>query len=296
MAKVSTDLESFLQENFEKQDSKWFIRESDFPNLDKHIPFRSRLALFIPSIINRLNKAKTEFTIDDLYQDLIPLLVNGKTPEKKEIIAVLENFASETPSGNWRKRRGVRQLDIFSAASKASESLPEFPESHDHDKIIESIAHFGNVAGCSIHIGKNERRHNKDLALLSVESLPLQGLPKDALRIIEQIDVVWLRDSTVVAAFEVEGTTAVYSGLGRLDELVKSVPNISIRCFIVHPKDREELVRRQFSRQSFQAVARKEKWRLIDYESLYATYDAIRREKIRISPETLDLIGSSPFS
>lgn len=53
----------------------------------------------------------------------------------------------------------------------------------------------------------------------SCQSLPLQF--DDATnRTIELIDVLWLDRNSIVAAFEIESTTSIYSGLLRMADLV----------------------------------------------------------------------------
>jgi hypothetical protein len=47
-------------------------------------------------------------------------------------------------------------------------------------------------------------------------------------RTIELIDVLWLQGDAIIAAFEVEHTTAIYSGLLRMSDLVSMQPNIKI--------------------------------------------------------------------
>jgi hypothetical protein len=43
---------------------------------------------------------------------------------------------------------------------------------------------------------------------------------------IENFDVLWLSGQSIVAAFEVEHTTAVYSGLLRMSDLLTMQPNL----------------------------------------------------------------------
>ena len=52
---------------------------------------------------------------------------------------------------------------------------------------------------------------------------------------IELIDVLWLKGNSIVAAFEVESTTAIYSGLLRMSDLLALQPNLEINLFLVAP-------------------------------------------------------------
>ena len=46
-------------------------------------------------------------------------------------------------------------------------------------------------------------------------------------RTIELIDVLWLDGNSIEAAFEIESTTSIYSGILRMSDLLAQQPNIS---------------------------------------------------------------------
>ena len=83
----------------------------------------------------------------------------------------------------------------------------------------------------------------------------LAGVPGgDAVRL---IDVLWLEVGTghVVAAFEVEHTTSIYSGIVRLLDLALGAAAEPARgLFLVAPDDREEAVRAQLARPAFSRI------------------------------------------
>jgi hypothetical protein len=70
-------------------------------------------------------------------------------------------------------------------------------------------------------------------------------------RTIELIDVLWLNGNSIEAAFEVESTTSIYSGLLRMSDLLARQPNISVPLFLVAPEDRRDEVIRQVNRPTF---------------------------------------------
>jgi type II restriction enzyme len=70
------------------------------------------------------------------------------------------------------------------------------------------------------------------------------------------IDVLWIRDDNVVAAFEVEHSTSIYSGIVRLLDLSLGAPAVVARdLFIVAPDDRAEEVMAQVRRPAFRGIA-----------------------------------------
>ena len=70
-------------------------------------------------------------------------------------------------------------------------------------------------------------------------------------RTIELIDVLWLKRHSVVAAFEIECTTTVYSGLLRMSDLLALQPNIQIPLYLVAPDDRSAKVEQELMRPTF---------------------------------------------
>jgi len=76
--------------------------------------------------------------------------------------------------------------------------------------------------------------------------------------LIKLIDVLWLakETSTVAAAFEVEHTTSIYSGVLRLYDLALSELGASLKgIYLVAPDERQEDVKRQLQRPAFQKIA-----------------------------------------
>jgi tetratricopeptide (TPR) repeat protein len=65
---------------------------------------------------------------------------------------------------------------------------------------------------------------------------------------VEFIDVVWLKGNKVVAAFEVENTTTIYSGLLRMLDLIATQPDSSWAIYIVAPDERKKDVLKEVNR------------------------------------------------
>jgi hypothetical protein len=63
--------------------------------------------------------------------------------------------------------------------------------------------------------------------------------------------VLWLKGRSIEAAFEIESTTSIYSGLLRMSDLLAMQPNLSIPLFIVAPDDRREKVISEVNRPTF---------------------------------------------
>lgn len=74
-------------------------------------------------------------------------------------------------------------------------------------------------------------------------------------RTIELIDVLWLRGNAIVAAFEIESTTVIYSGLLRMADLLAMQPNLSIPLFVVAPDERRDKVMIEVNRPTFSRLS-----------------------------------------
>jgi hypothetical protein len=138
------------------------------------------------------------------------------------------------------------------------------------------LAHIGARMGFSIWIPRGDRAaviaEMGDIEKGRVlNQLPL-NYEDLTLKTIEQIDVIWLRGRSIVRAFEVEHTTAIYSGLLRMADLLALQPNIDIRLHIVADEEKREKVFREIRRPVFSLL---EGGALGD-SCTYIPYEAVR--------------------
>lgn len=97
-------------------------------------------------------------------------------------------------------------------------------------------------------------------------------------RTIELIDVLWLKGNAIVAAFEVESTTSIYSGLLRMSDLIAMQPNLNIPLFLVAPDDRRNKVQAEINRPTFSRLAPPlvKVCRYISFSTLEKRYDEVK--------------------
>ena len=128
-------------------------------------------------------------------------------------------------------------------------------EARESHEIQGLIAQIGQQMGFRIWLPKADRESvfsasSSVSSELIIESLPMNY--NDAtIRTIEQIDVLWLRGRSIARAFEIEHTTAIYSGLLRMADLIALQPDINIPLHIVAPAERQSLVLDQIKRPVF---------------------------------------------
>jgi len=142
-------------------------------------------------------------------------------------------------------------------------------------KVQSTIARIGAEMGFRIWVPRSDKQRVLEQVPEIMHQAFLDVLPlnydDNTLRTVEQIDVIWMKGRSMARAFEIEHTTAIYSGLLRMADLLALQPNMDIRLHIVAPDDKREKVMREITRPVFSLL---EKGPL--YESCpYISYAAI---------------------
>ena len=124
-----------------------------------------------------------------------------------------------------------------------------------HTEMQYELLKLGGELGLDVWVARNDRSKKWNGVTLgsmpgTISELPTQF--NDATtRTIELIDVLWLKGNTIVAAFEVECTTSIYSGLLRMSDLLSLQPNLQIDLFLVAPDERKDKVEQELLRPTF---------------------------------------------
>jgi len=141
---------------------------------------------------------------------------------------------------------------------EAADDQGEEQEVRTSIRVQASIAQLGAILGFSIWVPPSDRGRVADalpppFREKLVDSLPL-NYDLATLKTIENIDVIWLDRRSIAHAFEVEHTTAIYSGLLRMADLLAMQPRMNISLHIVAPATRREKVRREIVRPVFSVL------------------------------------------
>jgi hypothetical protein len=133
--------------------------------------------------------------------------------------------------------------------------LKEPKKTTEHTEMQWLLLKLGSDMGFDVWVARNDRgkqfkgKNFADLPRLKTD-LPLQF--DDATnKTIELIDVLWLQGNAIVAAFEIESTTSIYSGLLRMADLIAMQPNLDIPLYLVAPDERREKVMTEVNRPTF---------------------------------------------
>ena len=164
--------------------------------------------------------------------------------------------------------------------------IPETEDSTEeqvgiHSQIQATIARIGERMGMRIWIPTADRikvfaEWQPESAATLLDLLPFDFNAR-VLRTIAQIDVIWIRRNTIVRVFEVEHTTAVYSGLLRMADLLAQLPNLNIKAHIVAPMERRNKVFKELLRPAFSLVYERPLYEMCTFMS-YESVKELQRE------------------
>jgi len=151
-----------------------------------------------------------------------------------------------------------------------------------HTEVQGWLRDLGLALGFSVWVASNDRNRpyaGGRLAEGCLEALPDALAQKAGAETIRLIDVLWLERGAgrVAAAFEVEHTTSIYSGIVRmLDLALGAADGASHALFLVAPDAREADVRSQLQRPAFSRIADLNV-RFLPYRELEANRESIAR-------------------
>ncbi|MFC1682736.1 EVE domain-containing protein [Candidatus Zixiibacteriota bacterium] len=187
--------------------------------------------------------------------------IDGQFLEEALLSKANEDSKNEVADGQYRKFTVIKEanskkiisvpIDDEGVEAEIKEANQELRESY---RIQALLARTGKEMGFKIWIPKRDRSSVlKEWA--PGENVLLDKLPlnynEPTLQTIEQIDVLWLRKKAIFRAFEVEHTTAIYSGILRMADLLALQPNMIIKLHIVAPVKRRSKVLNEIRRPAF---------------------------------------------
>ncbi len=241
----------------------WWFRDPVFVKRLTEVPLSER----VEQTVFRTMNERGRVTFTQVWDAVTRQFPNSLTPDSLSIREALEKYARRAGKEYWLLREEVRRR------------LTSHPE------IIAILAQIGRARGHDIWIGRNEQGARAggvapdvklgQLVTVRPEQLDGVGNPGPVL----DMDLLWLKDNRVVAAFEVEATTTMTSGLLRGSNLPAATPKI-----MVLPEEREPDFTRKMESPLFADHFRDESWSLLYFDALRQAF-VRQREKAVI--ETL---------
>ncbi len=175
----------------------------------------------------------------------------------------------------------------------------EGKKTREHSEIQWHLLKLGSDMGFDVWVAKNDRAKSFEGKRFSTiarlkSKLPLQ-FDEATNKTIELIDVLWLQGNAIVAAFEVESTTSIYSGLLRMSDLVAMQPNLNIPLYLVAPDERREKVITEVNRPTFSRLSPplSEICRFISFATFKEQIKAVGHILRFLKPEFLEEISES---
>jgi hypothetical protein len=200
-----------------------------------------------------------------------------------------------------KKKSGDREVETLVAVppreEEETEPEPFRSEGPTHTEIQWRLLHLGSQMGLAVWAPKSDRgkqwngKRICDVPAL-LESLPIQ-FDEATNGTIENIDVLWLKGNAILAAFEVEHTTSIYSGLLRMSDLLTMQPNIEIKLYLAAPDERYVKFRSEVPRPTF-ASGRKALHtvcRFLPYSALCEHLEKARDFLSHLKPDFIDDIA-----
>ncbi len=301
--------------------SEAFKDDSTIWEYDGVFPSRLRVKL-----INQL-EPETAVPVLEL-RDKLSLFQNIKNPnswgmlfrgspkklsaEDGEEIVKAINYAVKNPVRRKvdPKKLARKPVGIKSPKIKVPVTIPEDEEevtepitdastATPHTEIQWLLLKLGNDMGFDVWVARNDRskefKGNRFDEIPGIkDELPLQ-FDEATNRTIELIDVLWLSGNAITAAFEVESTTSIYSGILRMSDLISMQPNLNIPLYIVAPDDRRDKVFKEVNRPTFSRLSPPlpEICRYIPFSTLKNRIEELESVITYLKPEFLEEISES---
>jgi type II restriction enzyme len=180
------------------------------------------------------------------------------------------------PLGEGNNARIAWKQQLASVSEKTTIAAPLETDDHTHTEIQGWLRDLGIALKYRVWIAQNDRGRAFGDGRLGdgcIAKLPLlldTGPGCDAIRL---IDALWIDDKDqIVAAFEVEHTTSIYSGIVRMLDLALGTDTAKLHgLYLVAPDRREADVRSQMARPAFSRIA--------DLSVRYLPYSELERHR-----------------
>ena len=129
----------------------------------------------------------------------------------------------------------------------------EKEEDNLHTEMQYHLLKIGNALGYDVIAASNDRSksyNGSSFSFMCLQQFPEINLEKETLNTVKLIDVLWFAKGTnnVIAAFEVEKSTSIYSGILRLTDLSYTIADGDEVFYLIVPDKREKDVVLQLCR------------------------------------------------
>lgn len=205
--------------------------------------------------VSRNNLEEFYSRYDDLYSILFQIKHGQPVYEKPK------------PEELDERIEGVKEAEV-SVEPEDVEAMLANGALSDHVKMQWKLIGLGIKCGSKVWIpAGDQKKIREQYEFEDFETNFAAGLDTQT-RYVENIDVVYKEEFRIDAAFEIENTTAIYSGLLRFSDLSLVAPNTTYPFFIVAPRDKRNRLVEQLRRPTFKHLHMDKKVRYLSYEAV----------------------------
>jgi DNA modification methylase len=232
----------------------WFKDPSIVPHL-KTIPLSERVE---QTVLRKLQQ-RGKVTFTEMLDAISTEFPNSLTSDSMSIKEALKVYARPVSGGYWLIKTNATKNEI----------------EREHTEMIVMLAEIGKSQGFQVWVGKNEQTHkiikfpNKSGELrqyVTVKDLKhITNIQNP--QIVDDIDLLWIKDDTIVCSFEIEATTTMTESLNRGSNIEPSKPK-----FLVLPQERELQLFNKMRSPMFARRFKDDNWQVIFFEALREEY------------------------
>ncbi len=238
-----------------KGEAWWFKNPSTISHLES-VPLDER----VEQTVLRKLQAQGKVTFTDMWKAISEEFPNSLTTDVTSIRDALETYARKSGREEWLIKENFKQA----------------PVKRTHTRMIAILADIGKAKSYGIWIGRREQRDSISEGFPNRQGELRQYLTRDSLDGIENarnfndvefVDILWLKGKKIVAAFEIETTTAMTEALKRGSNIDPKVLK-----YMIIPQDREEQLQRKLKSPLFADRFVQDSWKVIYAEKLDSVY------------------------
>ncbi len=232
----------------------WFKDPSIIPHL-KTIPLSERVE---QTVLRKLQQ-RGKVTFTEMWDAISTEFPNSLTSDSMSINDALNIYAKPVSGGFWLIKPNLTRQEI----------------EREHTEMIVMLADIGKSYGYKIWVGKNEQSHkiakfpNKSGELRQYINLKdLRQITNiQNPQVVDDIDLLWIKDNKITCSFEIEATTAMTESLNRGSNIDSTVPK-----FLIIPQERETQLINKTKSPMFAKRYADDNWAVIFFEALREEY------------------------
>lgn len=253
-----------------------------------HITKPDARALFSFQTNNSFLKKEDEQTLISIIEktpyDFQYFMMNSEELFQKEALQIKKNL-----------KQSKQVVPTKTKQEKNKNSYTNISEPHLKAQYI--LKEIADILELDAFIAKNDQSKifkNEKLSTSTLLQFPEFKLSKDLTKHLSLIDTIWFKNETYpFAAFEVETSTSVYSGILRMADLLCSIGSENINLYIVTTRERENKIKKELNRPIFKRIGLSQIVKVIYIDDLEKLYDMIKLLKGHIKETVLEKISFS---